>query len=302
LIDSLYQPFPIATKARGQIWHHLPATRRPRHFHAEPELNLVTGGTGVFAMGEKVLPVAEGDLLWWPPGQDHVLVDASPDFDLFVIGVTADFSFRVLSGTPEAGCVGPIQVRLAPSDLAEIKGACAAARSATVDVPSIESKVGDLWRRTHALRRTALCAFRNEQGPFLESMHAVTRRTMVSLYARPEMARSEVARLVRTDPTEVSRYFHGDMGTTLSAFRARLRLLRFIEAVDDGAESLLAAALGAGFGSYSQCHRVFQRTLGCAPRRFFETALRGQIQDALEPWDPPGLRLDTAAAGARAPI
>ena len=73
LIDALYQPFPIATTARGQIWHHVPATRRPRHFHAEPELNLVTGGWGVFAMGEKVLPVAAGDLLWWPPGQDHVL-------------------------------------------------------------------------------------------------------------------------------------------------------------------------------------------------------------------------------------
>ncbi len=277
MLEALYQPFPITTRARGQVWHHVPATRRPRHFHAEPELNLVTGGTGAFAMGAKVLPIAAGDLLWWPPGQDHMLVDASPDFDLFVIGVTADFSSRVLSGTPESGCVGPILVRLAPADLAALEGACAALNSASNDTAAIEHLLGDLWHRAQTLRRAA------------HSMHVVTRRTLVSLYERPELARCEVAQLVRAYPTEISRRFHGDMGVTLSAFRSRLRLLRFIEAVDGGAENLLTAALGAGFGSYSQCHRIFQRTFGCTPRLFFETPLRDQMQDALEPWEqPPG--------------
>ena len=69
--EALYQPFPATTKARAQIWHHVPATRRPRHFHAEPELNLVTAGSGAFGMGEKVLPVAAGDLLWWPTPRDR---------------------------------------------------------------------------------------------------------------------------------------------------------------------------------------------------------------------------------------
>jgi AraC-like DNA-binding protein/mannose-6-phosphate isomerase-like protein (cupin superfamily) len=285
LSDALYQPFPIATKARGQVWHHVPATRKPRHFHAEPELNLVTRGTGAFAMGDKVLRVVAGDLLWWPPGQDHMLADASPDFDLFVIGVTADFSSRVLSGRLDVCCAGPIQIHLAAPDLAEIKAACGAARSEVTDLAVIERQVGDLWRRAHALRRAE------------HNMHSVTRRTMASLYERPELARSDVARLVRAYPSEVSRCFHEDMGMTLSAFRSRLRLLRFIEAVDDGAENLLTAALGAGFGSYSQCHRIFQRTLGCAPRLFFETSLRDQMQAALEPWDralKPGLRPDGA--------
>jgi AraC-like DNA-binding protein len=272
--EALYQPFPIPTKARAHVWRHAPATRRPRHFHAEPELNLVTGGRGAFGMGEKVLPVATGDLLWWPPGQDHVLADASPDFDLFVIGVTADFSQRALAGTPDEGCAGPIQIRLPTTALAEIEATCVAPASAT-DVPAIERKVGDLWRRAHALRRAA------------NPMHVLTRRTMVSLYQRPELARSDLAQLVRAYPTEVSRYFHDDMGTTMSAFRSRLRLLRFIQGVDDGAESLLAAALGAGFGSYSQCHRIFQQTFGCTPRLFFETSLRDQMQDAFAPWDPP---------------
>jgi AraC-like DNA-binding protein len=268
--EALYQPFPIATQARAHIWHHAPATRRPRHFHAEPELNLVTGGSAAFGMGDKVLPVVAGDLLWWPPGQDHVLLDASPDFDLFVIGATADFSLRVLADTPEVACVGPIQIRVPPPALAEIEDKCATPGS-TVDVPAIERKVGDIWRQAHALRRAA------------SPMHVVTRRTLVSLYQRPELARSEVARLVRAYPTEVSRRFHDDLGTTLSDFRSRLRLLRFIQAVDDGVPSLLAAALDAGFGSYSQCHRIFQRSFGCTPRLFFETPVRTRMQDALAP-------------------
>ncbi len=262
----------MATKARAHIWRHAPATRRPRHFHAEPELNLVTGGSATFAMGEKLLPVVRGDLLWWPPGQDHVLLDAARDFDLFVIGVTADFSTRVLADTPDVACVGPIEMHLPPAALAEIEAICVAPGSAG-DVPAIERRVGDLWRKAHALRGAS------------DPMHVVTRRTMVSLYRRPELGRSEIARLLRAYPTEVSRYFHHDMGMTLSAFRSRLRLLRFIQAVDGGAPSLLAAALDAGFGSYSQCHRIFQHTFACTPRLFFETSLRDEMQNAFAPWE-----------------
>ena len=66
--------------------------------------------------------------------------------------------------------------------------------------------------------------------------------------------------------------------------RSRLRLLRFIQAVDGGAPNLLAAALSAGFGSYSQCHRIFQQTFACTPRLFFETSLRDEMQNAFAPW------------------
>lgn len=265
--EALYQPFPIPTKARAHIWRHAPATRRPRHFHAEPELNLITGGSATFAMGERIFPVVRGDLLWWPPGQDHVLVDASDDFDLFVIGLTAELSENVLADTPDVACVGPIQIRLPTLALAELEAICVAPGSAG-DVPAIERRVGDLWRQAHALRRAA------------DPMHVVTRRTMVSLYQQPELGRSDIARLLRAYPTEISRNFHHDMGMTLSAFRSRLRLLRFIQAVDGGAPSLLAAALAAGFGSYSQCHRIFQQTFGCTPRSFFETPLRAEMQNA----------------------
>jgi AraC-like DNA-binding protein len=91
------------------------------------------------------------------------------------------------------------------------------------------------------------------------------------------------------------------MGTTLTDYRTRLRLLRLIERVDAGS-SLLAAALEAGFGSYSQCHRAFTRVFGCTPRRFFGSELRGAMIGAFAPWrDPraiaPGPLLDPESTG-----
>ncbi len=237
-------------------------------------MNLVAAGSARFGVGEMVLSVVEGDLLWWPPGQDHELLEASLDFDLFVIGVTAEFSLRVLASGREVATTGPVHFRLPQTALADFCDICAAPVN-PLDIPSIERRVGDLWREAHVLRSSS------------NTMHTLTRRTLLSLAEQPELARADVAHLVRAYPSEISRHFHKDMGLTLSAYRTRLRLMRFIQTVDGGAENLLAAALAAGYGSYSQCHRTFQQNFGCTPRAFFGTALRTRMQEAFSPWVSP---------------
>jgi AraC-like DNA-binding protein/quercetin dioxygenase-like cupin family protein len=259
--DALYQPFPMLGRVRGRIWRYAPEYRRPRHFHAEPELNLVTSGSGQFGVGEDVVSVAEGDLLRWLPGQDHVLLDASPDFDLFVIGVSPALSERVLGERDASVQQGPALLRLAPELVDRFRTVCAAP-VASEDPAVIERHVGDFWREAHAVRTPR------------SDMHALTRRVLVSLLERPDLTRSDLTRLARGCPTEVSRQFRRNVGLTLVAYRTRLRLLRFIQGVDDGDDSLLSASLGAGFGSYSQCHRVFRTALGCTPRAFFGAGTR----------------------------
>ena len=50
------------------------------------------------------------------------------------------------------------------------------------------------------------------------------------------------------------------------SLRSRKRLARFQQLMASGAcDSLTAAALEAGFGSYSQFHRVFKRLTGRSP-------------------------------------
>jgi len=267
---ALYQPFPLPGAARGHIWHHVPETRRPRHFHSEPEVNLVTAGRGSFGVGEMTLAVAAGDLLWWSPGQDHVLLDASADFDLFVIGLTPELSARVLGPDGPAAYTGATRVRLDPAALASLRSQCDI--PPTNDAGAVEGRVGDLWRQAHRLRLAT------------PGKHALSGRALVSLIQRPELRRTDVATMVRGYPTEVSRHFHKDVGLTLTEYRTRLRLVRFIQAARAGQTNLMLAALESGFGSYSQCHRTFQETFGCSPRHYLRPDVRSRMENAFSPW------------------
>lgn len=264
--EALYQPFPLPTRARAHVWHHVPETRRPRHFHSEPEFNLVTRGSGVFGVGDRTIAVSGGDLLWWAPGQDHVLLEASLDFDLFVIGLTPELSERIL-GDRTTATAGATRVQVPADAFRRFRELCSA--PLPEDPVSIERLVGDLWTQAHGLRVVA------------PGKHLFTNRALASLSRRPELKRSDVAAAMRAHPTEVSRHFHKDVGLTLTAYRTRLRLLRFIELADDGEANLLEVALEAGFGSYSQCHRTFIETLGCNPRRYFRSELRAQMERAV---------------------
>jgi AraC-like DNA-binding protein len=268
--EALYQPFPIPGTARGHVWHHVPETRRPRHFHAEPELNLIAAGHATFGFGDATVSVSAGDLLWWPPGQDHVLLDATPDLDLYVIGVTPTFSERVLAGRASGVLGGAARRRLDPSTLASVRTAHAV-QTAGGDAAAIERHVGDLWREAHGL------------GARVPHHHPLTARALSSLIGRPDLTRGELARLVHGNASEVSRYFHRDLGLTLVAYRTRLRLVRFIQLVEAGDRSFLTAAIDAGFGSYSQCHRAFQQAFGCAPRAFFGTGLGEEMKGRFAP-------------------
>ena len=273
MVDVVYQPFPMAGAARAQVWRYAPQYRRPRHFHAEPELNLVTAGTGTFGSGKAVIGVGPGDLLWWLPGQDHELIEASPDFDLFVVGLAPDLSDRVL-GFDREGCRrGPTVVRMAAGDLSSFRAQCEAMNreAPAVSSPAVESHLGDWWRRAHAARAS------------LHDKHVLTRRAIGSLSDRPDLGRAVLAAEFQASPSEMSRTFSRDMGITLAGFRGRVRILKFVHAVDQG-ESMLSSALAAGFGSYSQCHRVFSGTLGCSPREFFRARMRVAMQEAFSPW------------------
>jgi hypothetical protein len=120
----LYQPFPMLEGRRGQIWRYAPEYRRPRHFHGEPELNLVVAGSGVFGSGAEVFQVAGGDLLCWPPGRDHELLEASADFDLYVAALTPELNARVLLDRSVAALAGPLRAELGPLPLAELRALC----------------------------------------------------------------------------------------------------------------------------------------------------------------------------------
>jgi len=266
MAEALLQPFPMREASRGQVWTYCPTHRRPRHFHVEPELNLVVAGTATFAVGDATRVVRAGELLSFAPGQEHELIGASRDLLLFAAGSSPALAASALdSGSALAG---PLHARLASNDRDTLIARCA---NATGEAGR-DDDVAELWH-------VAAWSCRRAE---LSTPHVLTRRALAALGADPRRCRGTLAADGRSHPSELSRHFRRDLGHTLVEHRARLRLLRFIELVDGGA-SQTAAALDAGFGSYSQCHRVFRSTLGCAPRAFFEGALRRRMADTFAP-------------------
>jgi AraC-like DNA-binding protein len=254
---------------RGQVWRFHPNLLRPRHFHFEPELNVLYAGEGTFGIGESVVRARAGDLLSFAPGQDHVLLEASHDLGFFSIGVRLEL-LASLEGGFDDGALLPSRTHLSPQALEEL---CALAAPICERTASDEQIV-ELWRRAMAARREAAGS-----GP---AIHVLTRRALRALAFHPELDRSSLAQLGRTGPTEIGRHFRRDVGITLVRYRTRVRLLHFIRRIDLGAGELLSAALDAGFGSYSQLCRTFRADVGAPPRTFFAGARR-QLEERFDP-------------------
>jgi AraC-like DNA-binding protein len=268
---ALYQGFLPDRARRAHVWKYSPSLggRRPRHFHLEPEVNLVVRGSATFGIGERVTRLSEGELIVFPAGQDHVLMDSSPDLYLYAIGLDPEYSTEALGVGREP--VIPLHGRLAEGDLAEVTHRAAE----LVDRAGVDQAGAELWERVHWLGRRAL----TRAGP---APHVLTRRVLKLMDQAPDLDLSALGHELRSHPSEISRHFHQDVGMTLVRYRMRRRLLHLIRLVDVGDRDLMAAATVAGFGSYSQCHRTFHSELGCAPREFFCSGLREHLQRAYE--------------------
>jgi AraC-like DNA-binding protein/mannose-6-phosphate isomerase-like protein (cupin superfamily) len=264
---------PPRGQSRAFVWKYSPVNwgRRPRHFHGEPEFNLIASGCATFGIGERVVTVSEGDLLGLPPAQDHVLLEASPDLYLFAVGMEPAFSSDVLRAEPDDVML-PIHIRLPVDDFRDLVRRA----SGIVDREGMEQPCAELWEQAHWLTS------RNASRP-ITSMHVLTRRAIAAVNDAPELELQSLATRLRTSDSEISRYFHRDLGMTFAHYRSRLRILRLIRLMEAGGTTLRSAARTSGFGSYSQCHRIFQARLGCSPRQFFHEGLREQMQQAYDP-------------------
>lgn len=256
--DALFQPFPMQNGRRAQVWRHQPAYRRPRHFHAEPELNLVFQGWALMGVGKHEVLMQPGDVLFLKPAQDHVMLECSEDLDLFVVAATPELAARFHTGKlPTTTTV----LNLPQLKTAETHKALTELHSVASAAPH-EAIVGGLFEWSL---------------PKSPGGHAASRKLLTSIYGNANEPVGELARNWGIDAAQLSRCFSADLGVKFVEARSRMRLIRFVQAVDEGHSLTRAAA--EHFGSYAQCHRVFRRYLGCAPREFFSGS-RQALADA----------------------
>ncbi len=87
----------------------------------------------------------------------------------------------------------------------------------------------------------------------------------------------ELARRAGLSASRLSRLFEQQLGISLTAFRNRQRLDRFLRLDGRGQRvTMLQAALDANVSSDAQFYRVFTRLMGCTPAEY----RRDQHRDA----------------------
>lgn len=269
-MPSIFQPFPIPAGRRAHAWRYQPAYRRPRHFHEDSEINLITRGTGLILLGDREIEVGAGSLVWFPPGLDHYLAAASADFEL----LTAGFRPGLLDAFTREHALTPSFARpwqrLQDTDYRQLANIMDQA-NATVDNCNAEQRLLDVLRTLVRLSSSSVDPLGHRAASFV--------------LTHPTASRDRLARAMRSNRGDVSRQFHRDHGTTLRHYRNTLRTLEFLRLSEEGATNLTRAALEAGFGSYSQCHRVFRSLLGVSPREFLTTGTLALMIDRFEPLD-----------------
>lgn len=260
----LFQPFPTPGQRRAQCWRYQPAFRRPRHVHDEAEFNLVLHGRGVLGVGAKRLPLRAGTLVWLPPGVDHVLEEASDDFDLLVVG----YQRELLDAYDREHGRVPVFARTSEELPSPRRSHLAGALHAA-------SVMGD----DAVAEQTLLQVLAELQGPPHASISPIQRAAQM-LHVDFKAGRDALAKRVGINRGDLSRGFKRMHAMSLSEYKNRLRLVRFLDNVanPNARDNLLQSALGAGFGSYAQCHRVFRRVVGTSPREY----LRVHFDEALE--------------------
>jgi AraC-like DNA-binding protein len=253
----------------GNLWRYRNRGHRwVMHRHRELEVNLVLRGRAAYLMADGRHELATDHLLFLFPAQEHLLLDESPDFMMWGMVIA-----------PEAVASSAVGARATLGE-ADPPRSCHWRLA-----PARARALAELWSGSAALARAdtfnralpvLLCAAWDEGDALPPGLgtpvHPAVERAARRLAADPGLDGRALARLAGLSGPRLSRLFHREMGTTVVAYRNRIRLERLRELLQDPRQDLLAAALAAGFGSYTQCHRVVRALTGGPPARLRTSA------------------------------
>jgi AraC-like DNA-binding protein len=251
----------------GNLWHYRNLGRaNAMHHHAELEFNLVTRGSGLYLLENRKYEIRRGDLLWLFPAQEHVLIEQTLDFEMWigvckpgtVQRIATDASAKILR---QKNPPGEYCRRLPQPALAQLE--------------TLFSEIAAKQDQTGLFNVGLAYAFLNAWQQFEQASDVPVRDVHPAVEKAARLIRDESTTMTLDDlahrsglsPHRLSRLFKQQTGIALVDFRNRQRMERFLEIYGTGQRlTMLDAALEAGFGSYPQFHRVFKRVTGYSPR------------------------------------
>jgi AraC-like DNA-binding protein len=252
----------------GRVVRHAAGNRRPRpHRHVELEVNLVVRGTASYLLGERRYELTPGTLTWLFPGQDHVLVDESRDHELW----WAVFRPSLVARTATRPQMRPL---LEKNPTGEFSRRLDSHRARRLDRLLRELRAAedlDDAVLNAGLSYLLLLAWRAflDSDDVIEGVGVHPAVETVARVLRADPGAGDLTTLARAaglSPSHLSRVFKAQTGVSISRFRNRQRVHRFMLLYGDGRHTTaLAAALEVGFGSYAQFYRVFRSETGHRP-------------------------------------
>jgi AraC-like DNA-binding protein len=253
----------------GNLWHYRNLGRaHAMHHHAELEFNLVTQGAGLYLLDNRKYQIRRGDLLWLFPAQEHVLIEQTLDFEMWigvfkpkaVRRIATDANAQVLR---QADPAGEYCRRLPQDALARLDGLFAEVAAAHDRPGPFNAGLGfallNAWQHFEHAADVPV----HDVHPAVEKAARLIRNEAVALRL------DELARRSGLSAPRLSRLFKQQTGIAMVDFRNRQRIERFLQLYGTGQRlTMLDAALEAGFGSYPQFHRVFKRVMGRSPGKY----------------------------------
>ncbi len=263
---AMRQQLKLPAGLDGNLWHYRQLGRaNAMHHHAELEFNLVTQGCGLYLLANRKYQIRRGDLLWLFPAQEHVLIEQSADFEMWVgiakprtvRRIATDASARILR---QANPNGEYCRRLSQPAFTRLE-------SLLTEVAATCARHGLFNAGLNYALLAAWNSFEHAADVPVGDVHpAVEKAARQVRDQNNTLGLEALARYSGLSPARLSRLFKQQTGIALVDFRNRQRVDKFLTLYGTGQRiTMLGAALEAGFGSYPQFHRVFKRVLGCSP-------------------------------------
>ena len=267
---SIKQKLLLPSNHVGALWFYdqRPFPMRP-HQHDELECNLVVRGHGTYLINGRMIEIASRSILWLFPAQDHILLEQSSDFAMWILLIKPNYLRQICTDQQSA-------TLLADNPTGNF---CR-------HLPERQAK--NLWEECKRISEIAEQeSFYNiSLGYLLHSAWAVSRQSHITTWGESVHPAVEKAARLINDGIEqddlaslalqvglsthrLSRLFKQQIAMSLTDFRNNCRLERFLELYQYGqTKTMLDAALQAGFGSYAQFYRVFKQITGMTPASF----------------------------------
>ncbi len=245
-------------------------TSTERHFHDELEVHFIERGKVSFLLPAGRLLATPGALLFIPPKRDHVVIETSTDCRRWVLLCRARVVRSVLPKAEHTALLGRSARErhgvLRARDALSLRQTLRDVHAERYDAPPLRNAaLAFVLARTFQLFRHA------DDSPTLGALSPAVARAVELLRSGERPSLPELARAATRSEAHLSKLFSSELGTSITEFRNRIAIERFVEVYGDGSRvSLLDAALEAGFGSYPQFHRVFKKHFGCRPADYSE--------------------------------